>query len=212
LGTWHTHHVNGLQTLSGGDLATYGRTVNHENHNTNFFYALLVTTKNKHGKETDRYQVKHFVFVRGDDHFHEIPASHVSIENSALVWPGPTSKSKMSASNEIATSPEPLSRVSDRDVLGEFFPAFRPFSSSKLGIYWRGMLPLADGSTVETVVVEDREDGPLKYTVTLMKAAKELHETSETLANQFFLSARLALMETERACNRAIVQHRFAKH
>ena len=45
LGNWHTHHVNGLQTLSGGDIETYHRTVNHHNHNTPFFYALLVTAK-----------------------------------------------------------------------------------------------------------------------------------------------------------------------
>jgi hypothetical protein len=30
LGNWHTHHVNGLQTLSGGDFTTYQRTVNHQ--------------------------------------------------------------------------------------------------------------------------------------------------------------------------------------
>src|SRR6266487_882730 len=40
LGNWHTHHVNGLQTLSSGDKATYKRIVNHHNHNTDFFYAL----------------------------------------------------------------------------------------------------------------------------------------------------------------------------
>src|SRR6266705_1526506 len=27
LGNWHTHHVNGLSTLSSGDITTYGRTV-----------------------------------------------------------------------------------------------------------------------------------------------------------------------------------------
>src|SRR5713226_5747036 len=48
LGNWHTHHVNGLQTLSGGDRETYHATVNHHNHNTDFFYALLVTRKTPH--------------------------------------------------------------------------------------------------------------------------------------------------------------------
>jgi len=48
LGNWHTHHVNGLQTLSGGDRETYHATVNHHNHNTDFFYALLVTRKHPH--------------------------------------------------------------------------------------------------------------------------------------------------------------------
>src|SRR5262245_14169366 len=28
LGNWHTHHVNGLPTLSGGDIETYHRIVN----------------------------------------------------------------------------------------------------------------------------------------------------------------------------------------
>ena len=42
LGTWHTHHVNGYPTLSGGDRATYHRIVNHKNHNMDFLYALLV--------------------------------------------------------------------------------------------------------------------------------------------------------------------------
>src|SRR5260370_40320475 len=37
LGNWHTHHVNGLATLSGGDKTTYQNTVNHDKHNTDFF-------------------------------------------------------------------------------------------------------------------------------------------------------------------------------
>ena len=49
LGNWHTHHVNGYPTLSGGDKATYFKTVNHEKHNTDFFYALLVVGKNRGG-------------------------------------------------------------------------------------------------------------------------------------------------------------------
>ena len=46
LGNWHTHHVNGLATLSQGDHATYRRIVNHDKHNTDFFYALLVVKRN----------------------------------------------------------------------------------------------------------------------------------------------------------------------
>src|ERR1700676_4005561 len=34
LGNWHTHHVNGFPTLSGGDIATYQRTVNHPKQHT----------------------------------------------------------------------------------------------------------------------------------------------------------------------------------
>src|SRR5260370_32736166 len=66
LGNWHTHHVNGLRHLSEGDIDTYRRTVEHQNHNTDFFYALLVTERS-HGKaDLDRYIIKNYVFRRGD--------------------------------------------------------------------------------------------------------------------------------------------------
>ena len=72
LGNWHTHHVNGYRTLSAGDLATYRRIVNHELHNTNFFYALLVTHRKDGRSGLERYAVRHFVFFRGDDAVHEV--------------------------------------------------------------------------------------------------------------------------------------------
>src|SRR6267378_5258535 len=77
LGNWHTHHVNGLQTLSGGDRETYHATVNHHKHNTDFFYALLVTRKNPHRDR--RYEVKHFLLFRGDDTIREIEESQINI-------------------------------------------------------------------------------------------------------------------------------------
>ena len=49
LGNWHSHHVNGLPTLSSGDRATYHRIVEHRLHNTDFFYALLVIAKQRRG-------------------------------------------------------------------------------------------------------------------------------------------------------------------
>src|SRR5438876_4171098 len=58
LGNWHTHHVNGLQDLSGGDIETYYRTVNHRNQHTPFFYALLVTAKHRSPDPLRSYPVK----------------------------------------------------------------------------------------------------------------------------------------------------------
>ncbi len=89
LGNWHTHHVNGYPTLSGGDKETYFKTVNHEKHNTNFFYALLVVSKNRGGNP--RYAVKHFIFRRGDDAIYEIPAKEVRLVDAPpLLPPGAT--------------------------------------------------------------------------------------------------------------------------
>lgn len=83
LGNWHTHHVNGLRTLSWGDVETYTKCVNSPNHAQDFFYALLIT----HGTPGHemRYAVKHFVFVRhGGGNFVEVPANQVSLNGSIL--------------------------------------------------------------------------------------------------------------------------------
>ena len=70
LGTWHSHHVNGLSVLSSGDVSTYERTVNHPQHNLDFWYALLVTEKVQ-GRR--RYLARHYLFRRSDPTAYEIP-------------------------------------------------------------------------------------------------------------------------------------------
>lgn len=87
LGNWHTHHVNGLAQLSSGDIETYRRTVSHRNHNTDFFYALLVVSKRSSAKRHERYSVKHYLFRRGDGRVYEVPSDQVSIVPERLVWP-----------------------------------------------------------------------------------------------------------------------------
>jgi hypothetical protein len=80
LGNWHTHRVNGFPTLSAGDKNTYFKTVNHEEHNTDSFYALLVVHKNR-GRDP-RYEVKHYFFRRGDDTVDEIPDAQVIVSRN----------------------------------------------------------------------------------------------------------------------------------
>ena len=87
LGNWHTHHVNGYPTLSGGDRATYRRIVNHELHNLDFFYALLVTHRNDGQRGLDRYAVRHYVLFRGDDAVHEIAPADVKVTDDPGLWP-----------------------------------------------------------------------------------------------------------------------------
>lgn len=67
LGNWHTHHPNGLLRLSPGDRATYQRIVNHRNHNTDFFYALLVTERYE-----ARYRTKHYILFRDNAGIYEL--------------------------------------------------------------------------------------------------------------------------------------------
>lgn len=76
LGNWHTHHVNSLRDLSSGDCQTYRKCVNSPSHNTDFFYALLVT--HRIPVAAGRYGMRHFVFVRHGD-FVEVPAAGLVI-------------------------------------------------------------------------------------------------------------------------------------
>jgi hypothetical protein len=82
LGNWHTHHVNGLRSLSQGDVATYRKCVNSQNHNTDFFYALLVT----HAILGNlRYGFRNFVFVRHADDFVEVPMRDLNVSDSKVL-------------------------------------------------------------------------------------------------------------------------------
>lgn len=82
LGNWHTHHCNGLRMLSQGDCDTYRKCVNSPKHNTDFFYALLVTHSTP--SEQMRYATKHFVFVRHSNDYVEVPVSQVDTTGKIL--------------------------------------------------------------------------------------------------------------------------------
>lgn len=208
LGNWHTHHVNGLPHLSGGDVETYTRTVNHQNHNTAFFYALLVIAKHKGATGLGRYDVRHYVFRRGDDRYYEIPPERVTLVDRTLVWPAPAvaarTPKKAAARAKSTKADEQLERVKDRDALAEFYEGFRSFSSEKLGFYWRGQLDLADGSAQEVFVLEGDAGKTTAYTIALREPPAKLGQAADALAQLDFPSARQALIAAERRLNRAL--------
>lgn len=205
LGNWHTHHVNGLNRLSDGDIETYFRTVNHRNHNTSFFYALLVTAKHRSSDPLRRYAVKHYVFRRGDERIYELHRDEVEIVDAPLIWPAGARSHQQKRENQTKHEvPGNPNRAYDSDILSEFFRGFRPFSHAKLGVYWRGPLELLDGSHVEVILLEDSAAGNPTYTVTLREPPAALKDLAEEIANVEFPSARAALIATERNCNRAL--------
>ena len=223
----HTHHVNGLQTLSGGDITTYGKTVNHPNQNTPFFYALLVVRKNKTKDPLERYTIKHFIFRRHDNDFYEIPSRQVEIVDTPLVWPLENAMAikhskdapkhsertiKDSAHSPVANLGARPERVYDRDILKEFFQDVHPFTSAKLGFYWRGTIDLLDGSKVQVVLMEDTSLETPRYSLVLRDVPKPLEEVVELLSKQEYQSARVALITAERFCNRLLYsQHIVGK-
>lgn len=213
LGNWHTHHVNGLEHLSSGDIETYHRTVNHPNHNTPFFYALLVTAKQRSADPLRRYSVRHYFFRRGDERIYELGRDQIEIVDAPLLWPMRAGVTRHRRDNQskyqIRANPN---RVYDNDILSEFYRGVRPFTSAKLGMYWRGPLELLDGSRVEVVLLEDSAAADPTYTVTLREPPSALKSLADEIANIEFPSARAALITTERKCNRALYRQHAEMH
>ena len=217
LGNWHTHHVNGFATLSGGDVSTYQRTVNHPNHNTSFFYALLVTARGHGGDLLRRYHVKHYIVRRDDARVYEIPSRYVKIVKRDLVWPKDPSRQikNPAAEDDLGQRRDRFGvvpqRAYDRDILSEFYAGFKPYASKALGVYWRGLLELMDGSSIEVLLTEDATATTPVYSVLLKDAPGVLMNVAASLQQERFRSARAALVTAERTCNRALYHGRLSR-
>jgi len=213
LGNWHTHHVNGYPTLSGGDRDTYHRTVNHKNHNTDFFYALLVTARNGTADLANRYSVRHFIIFRDDDAEYEIPSSNIQIVEQSILWPrvgsddaSPDAKAEAvprpyaahHASGDLADT-----RVMDKDFFAKLEPDLRPYLSKETRkMYWRGRVGLVDDSSIEVVVAELGNDGA--YAVAVKGEAPELARTAQEFGERRFASAREAIVLLQRQMNKEL--------
>ena len=214
LGNWHTHHVNGYPTLSGGDRATYRRIVNHELHNLDFFYALLVTHRNDGQRGLDRYAVRHYVLFRGDDAVHEIAPADVRVTDDPGIWPQDHRASNDDREDDGPQGDETLGtvsvavRVRDEVVLGLLFPSLEPRLSTSTGtFFWKGQLPLIDGSAIDLKVAEVEDEGSLVYYVIAVPTSEQVAELCRTS----FASAAHAVRALELQMNREVYESAMAR-
>ena len=214
LGNWHTHHVNGYPRLSGGDRETYRRIVNHELHNPDFFYALLVTHRNDGGRGLDRYTVRHYVLFRGDDTVHEIALTDVKVTDDPGIWPNDHRASTDARGDHDADGAGPHGKVSvavrarDQVVLGVLFPSLAPRLSTSMGtLFWKGQLRLIDGSAVDVKVAEIEEDGELVYYPVVAHTSGRVGKLCTTP----FASAAHAVRALELQMNREIHESAMAR-
>ena len=205
LGNWHTHHVNGYPTLSDGDKTTYFKTVNHAMHNTDFFYALLVVSKNRGGNP--RYTIKHFVFRRDDDKTYEIPPRDVRLVDAPALWTRDRQSAEPSGRSrhdtpQIAPNPE---RAKDREFFSEFYPGLKPLLSKSIGApYWKGPLSLVDGSHAEVVALENADGGETFYSIATSCKNPVIADILAQYQERQFPSARHAVLHLERDLNQAL--------
>ncbi|MDE2833729.1 MAG: hypothetical protein OXM02_04330 [Bacteroidota bacterium] len=201
LGSWHTHHVNGYPRLSDGDLATYRRIVNHELHNPDFFYALLVVRRNYGESDLQRYDFRHYIFFREDDKIHEINSAEVQVTDSPVIWPlkQPTADD---TENHVAQEAI-LVRARDKTILEVIYPSFAPRLNSRTEtFYWTGRLPLIDGFTPDVKVVEIEDEGDLHYYPLVSAGSERAQELSATA----FPSAAHAIRALELRLNQAALE------
>ncbi len=206
LGNWHTHHVNGFPTLSGGDIATYRRIVNHKKHNLDFFYALLVVSRLSGEDATLRYGIKHYILFRGDDAVYEVDSANVIITKEVPAWP-------------LSLRPEPTKagsqhskEVRTRDIasIPYVFPSLQPYWSKRAGtLYWKGELELIDGSSVDVTVpeIDSSEDGEVScYQILAKNVPSPCAGAYEEFGGRYFRSATQAVSAFERELNRSLYQ------
>ena len=209
LGNWHTHHVNGLQTLSSGDKTTYTKTVNHPNHNTDFFYALLVTRKNSRGDP--RYQIKHFFFRRNDPNIYEVPAAEVKTVDVPLYQqPKPKTGRGHASKIEAPETGTNAERAWDQRYFAEFYPDLKAMLSKKHGTpYWKGALHLVDGSHASIVAMESHGKKPI-YTISTAFKNPAAAEVLAAYTDREFPTARHAVIQLERDLNHALYSEKKA--
>lgn len=211
LGNWHTHHVNGFPTLSGGDISTYRNVVNHRNHNTDFFYALLVVRKNDHN--SPRYDVRHYFFRRNDETVYEISPKEVRIVDLPLLSPGtrdpssaPRIEHPVDEHHVPSANPE---RAKDKEFFSDFYPELKSLFSDKLqATYWKGPLILVDGSRLDVVAVESADGALPEYSIVTAGDHPTLAEKLATYKGRKFASARHAIIQLERDLNREVYRGR----
>jgi hypothetical protein len=206
LGNWHTHHVNGLAHLSQGDHETYHRIVNHEKHNTDFFYALLVVKKNPGGRP--RYEVKHYFFRRNDGKVYETPATDVQIINGPVLWPQSGRNGGHDVPRELEAHTN-VERVKDQELFSDFYPNLRPLLDKKGGaVYWKGPLTLIDNSSAEVLAMENLDGGKPFYLVAAKHPDQGLHGVLGSYRDRQFRSARHAVLQLQADLNQAMYRQR----
>ena len=210
LGNWHTHHVNGYPTLSDGDRNTYQRIVNHNQHNLDFFYAILVVSRGNSGNGSNRYNVRHFILWKDDPNVYEIPPKAIKIIDAPLWWPSKVNLEQVTQKQNVYIK-QSVSQVPDRGIdqqfLKEFYPKLHTFFSQRTNsVYWKGAIELIDGTDIATVIAEMKDNENVDYAVHLRDARNELVESIKDLEKRRFNSCRSAAFTIQTELNRQLFQ------
>jgi hypothetical protein len=171
LGSWHTHHCNGLDKLSPGDEQGYFRTVNKKDYRPNVFIASLVKFIPRHPKSEP--WIDHFLFVRGDENYYAITNEVRFLEADALsrrITGHDPARGRGGSNESSAIAPSSWSEsevgrkslAADRDFLTRHFPGGFRATRKRSQIHIR----CEDNGRVITIAYPvHRQDSDLKVAV-----------------------------------------------
>ena len=74
VGTWHSHHCNGLESLSGGDIRGYIESVNDPRYGLQYFFVMLIV-----GTTRGEITYRCYLFQKGSHNFCELPDKAVMV-------------------------------------------------------------------------------------------------------------------------------------
>jgi len=109
LGSWHSHHPNGLAELSSLDIRGYQETVNGPGHNHDFFFVSLGIDLNGFSS------ARHYLFVRGGNRHYEFQRASIKVvdhlhppvsDSATTERPDVSETEKVGTSNEAADQDE----------------------------------------------------------------------------------------------------------
>ena len=152
LGSWHSHHPNGLGQLSDGDIHGYFETVNDLNYNLDLFVATLIISQ--HGFSSAR----HFLFIRGESKYYEIAKESVKVVSTQNPYSMIIKKfrertplhkienlrgKRLTVASPWYESPEGKQALrEDREFFLELGPGFKSLKRGEI-LIWRGTINLS---------------------------------------------------------------------
>ncbi len=147
LGTWHSHHPNGLDCLSEGDVEGYFHSVNSSDHSLDVFLASLMVDR------SGLAHARHFLFVRGYREYFEIDPRAVRrvrgrnpysaiIQGYRASFGGASRARGAESWFDSEAGKEVLRR--DREEIPRLLPGARCVLKKQSGeLFWEGRLSLA---------------------------------------------------------------------
>lgn len=133
LGSWHSHHCNGLPELSHGDISGYRKNVNNKDYNLDIFLAILIPKLSD-----DYHDYRFYVFFRNKIKHFEIDPKDVQIINEEFELEKMLENIEEKSFNKRKIDEQYNLAEQDKDMLKAYFPNVQCLlNKKKKRLYWR---------------------------------------------------------------------------